>query len=214
MLTTKPIIEIIRQRFSCRTYLEQPIAAEKREKLQKFIDSLNSGPFGGQAHFRLVAADKQDSRALKDLGTYGFIQNARGFIIGTLAAGEKNLEDYGYQMEQIILFATSLDLGTCWLGGRRCAYPSRHIAWRNDRHPASPQRTSAPPNQRRPAFALGTALFQPTLWPANHPAGGQSLRHPARNAAHWAIRIEQAALAGGKRRQRLAFLSPAHQRLP
>lgn len=117
MLPTKPITEIIRQRFSCRTYLEKPIAAEKREKLQAFIHALPSGPFGGQAHFHLVAADKQDSRALKDLGTYGFIQGATGFIIGTLAAGEKNLEDYGYQMEQIILFATSLDLGTCWLGG-------------------------------------------------------------------------------------------------
>lgn len=51
------------------------------------------------------------------LGTYGFIQGATGFIIGALDAGEKNLEDYGYQMEEIILFATSLNLGTCWLGG-------------------------------------------------------------------------------------------------
>ncbi len=28
-----------------------------------------------------------------------------------------DLEDYGYLMEAIILYATSLDLGTCWLGG-------------------------------------------------------------------------------------------------
>jgi hypothetical protein len=31
--------------------------------------------------------------------------------------GEKNLEDFGYLMERAILFATDLDLGTCWLGG-------------------------------------------------------------------------------------------------
>ena len=116
-LKTKPITDIIRQRFSCRTYLEEPITAEKRQRLQTFIDSLQSGPFGGHPHFHLVAADKQDSHALKSLGTYGFIQSATGFIIGTLGTGGKNLEDYGYQMEQIILFATSLDLGTCWLGG-------------------------------------------------------------------------------------------------
>ena len=117
MLTTKPITDIIRQRFSCRTYLETPISDEKRQKLGDFINSLQNGPFGGRSRFSLVAADKKDSRALKNLGTYGFIQGATGYIIGTLGTGEKNLEDYGYQMEQIILFATSLDLGTCWLGG-------------------------------------------------------------------------------------------------
>jgi hypothetical protein len=117
MLTTKPITDIIRQRFSCRNYLEQPISTEKRQKLRDFIDALPNGPFGSQPHFHLVAADQQDSRALKNLGTYGFIQGATGYIIGTLDSGEKNLEDYGYQMEEIILYATSLDLGTCWLGG-------------------------------------------------------------------------------------------------
>jgi nitroreductase len=117
MLTDKPVTDVIRQRFSCRKYLEQPIDTAKREKLQKFIDALNRGPFGGQAQFYLVAADKQDSHILKDLGTYGFIQGATGYLIGTLCEGENNLEDYGFQMEQIILFATSLDLGTCWLGG-------------------------------------------------------------------------------------------------
>lgn len=117
MLTTQPITDIIRQRFSCRTYLEQPIAPEKRQELKNFIDHLPNGPFGSRPHFYLVAADKTDSQALKDLGTYGFIRGATGFIIGALDAGEKNLEDYGYLMEEIILFATRLDLGTCWLGG-------------------------------------------------------------------------------------------------
>jgi hypothetical protein len=117
MLTTKPIVDIIRQRFSCRTYLEQPISPEKRQELKTFIDSLKNGPFGSRPHFHLVAADREDSHILKDLGTYGFILGATGFVIGTLDSGEKNLEDYGYQMEEIILFATSLDLGTCWLGG-------------------------------------------------------------------------------------------------
>lgn len=117
MLTTAPITAVIQQRFSCRAYLETPIPAEKRQKLQAFISALPAGPFGGQPHFHLVAADHEDSHALKNLGTYGFIQNPTGFIIGTLDASEKGLEDYGYQMEAIILAATRLDLGTCWLGG-------------------------------------------------------------------------------------------------
>ncbi len=113
----QPITDLIRQRFSCRSYLEQPISAEKRQQLKDFIGALPNGPSGSHPSFFLVAADREDSHALKDLGTYGFIRGATGFIIGTLAAGEKNLEDYGYQMEQIILAATRLGLGTCWLGG-------------------------------------------------------------------------------------------------
>ncbi len=116
MLTTKRITDVIHQRFSCRTYLEQPIPAEKRQGLKTFIDNLANGPFGGHPHFHLVAADREDSQVLKDLGTYGYIQGASGFIIGTMGSGERNLEDYGYQMEEIVLFATGLDLGTCWLG--------------------------------------------------------------------------------------------------
>jgi len=28
-----------------------------------------------------------------------------------------NLENFGYRMELIVLHATDLELGTCWLGG-------------------------------------------------------------------------------------------------
>ncbi len=34
-----------------------------------------------------------------------------------MSPSEYDLEDYGYLMEAIILYATRLDLGTCWLGG-------------------------------------------------------------------------------------------------
>ena len=34
-----------------------------------------------------------------------------------MSAGQKNLEDYGYRLQQIVLFVTDLGLGTCWLGG-------------------------------------------------------------------------------------------------
>jgi len=117
MLLEKSVVECIRQRFSCRKYLEEPIPLEKRRGLISCINSLPAGPFGGLADFHLVAADENDRSALKDLGTYGFIQGATGFIVGTAGNHAKNLEDYGYQMEQIILYATSIELGTCWLGG-------------------------------------------------------------------------------------------------
>jgi hypothetical protein len=64
-----------------------------------------------------VAATEEDWQALRGLGTYGFIRHAVAFIIGAIQPGEKNLEDYGYLMEAIILKATEMELGTCWLGG-------------------------------------------------------------------------------------------------
>lgn len=67
--------------------------------------------------FDLIAADDQDGKALRGLGTYGFINGANGFVVGALGAGKQNLEEYGYRMEQIVLSATDMGLGTCWLGG-------------------------------------------------------------------------------------------------
>jgi nitroreductase len=113
----KPITEIIRRRFSCRTYLETPIDEGTRQRLLDFMDSHQSGPFGSRPRFILIAATEQHRSALRGLGTYGFIRGASGFILGAVESAEKNLEDYGYRMEHILLYATDLDLGTCWLGG-------------------------------------------------------------------------------------------------
>ncbi|MBN2441705.1 MAG: hypothetical protein JXJ04_10165 [Spirochaetales bacterium] len=113
----KPITDVIRQRFSCRVYEKSPIEAGKRKKLEDYLSALGPGPLGTAIRFKLAAATEEDSKALKKLGTYGFIKGATGFIIGAMGTGNKNLEDFGYQMERAILFASNLELGTCWLGG-------------------------------------------------------------------------------------------------
>ncbi|RPI54099.1 MAG: hypothetical protein EHM56_06580, partial [Chloroflexi bacterium] len=88
--------------------------------------------------FNLIAAAEQDSRELRGLGTYGFIKNARGFLVGTTCPGQKNLEDYGYRLEQAILYATDLNLGTCWLGGSftKSSFARKISASRDERIPA------------------------------------------------------------------------------
>jgi hypothetical protein len=114
---SQPISEIIKARFSCRTYQKSPIEEHTRHQLAEFATSTTDGPLGSQARFELVAATAQDRAALKGLGTYGFIKGATGFLIGATVDADKNLEDFGYLMERVILFATDLRLGTCWLGG-------------------------------------------------------------------------------------------------
>ena len=113
----KSIDKIVRQRFSCRAYLDKPIEENHQRSLMHFLESNCSGPLGSHARFALVAATEQDRNSLKGLGTYGFIKNAKGFIVGAADRGSKNLEDFGYLMELAVLFATDIGLGTCWLGG-------------------------------------------------------------------------------------------------
>ncbi len=112
-----PVTEIIKQRYSCRAYARAPIVPEQAEQLSQCAAAVTAGPLGTPLRFTLVAAAAGDSRALRGLGTYGLIKNPAGFIIGAAGPGERNLEDFGYGMEAIILHATSLGLGTCWLGG-------------------------------------------------------------------------------------------------
>ncbi|MGD0589649.1 MAG: nitroreductase family protein [Bacteroidota bacterium] len=113
----QPIQEIIGQRYSCRSYLDEPIQEIHQQVLKRFLETQQIGPLGTHARFELVAATQDDRQSLKGLGTYGYIKNPTGFIIGALEQGPKNLEDYGYLLEHAILAATDIGLGTCWLGG-------------------------------------------------------------------------------------------------
>ncbi len=47
----------------------------------------------------------------------GSSRERRAFIVGAVRRAPSDLEDYGYLLEQVILYATGLGLGTCWLGG-------------------------------------------------------------------------------------------------
>jgi hypothetical protein len=97
--------------------LPEPIPGDTRRHLVDYMAALTTGPFGSRARFGLIAASPGDRDALKRLGTYGFIKGATGFIVGAVGKAPKDHEDYGYLLEQVILYATGLGLGTCWLGG-------------------------------------------------------------------------------------------------
>jgi nitroreductase len=119
--------ELIDRRYSCRTYLERPISAADREALDAVMADKTSGPLGSRARFGLIAASPDDAGALRRLGTYGFIKGATGYVVGAVRKGPGDLEDFGYLLEEVILRATELGLGTCWLGGTftRSTFTSR-----------------------------------------------------------------------------------------
>jgi len=113
----RPVLELVRERFSCRSYLSRPIDDAARSRLRDLLEGLGQGPFGSPIRLTLVAAAGEDARALKGLGTYGTIRNPQGFIVGVAGPGPMSLEDFGHVMERAVLEATDIGLGTCWLGG-------------------------------------------------------------------------------------------------
>ena len=117
MLNEQSIIEIIQARSSCRTSQETPIALPLQQQLAEFMDAHAVGPMGARVRLSFIAATEEDRQVLKGLSTYGFIKGATGFILGAIPHGDFTQEDFGYVVEHTILYATSLGLGTCWLGG-------------------------------------------------------------------------------------------------
>lgn len=118
---SKPIINIIQERISHRTYSGHSLEKDLREKVLNLLENHDLiSPFSkyaGKARFRLLSIPEFNSKEKKKLGTYGFIKGAQDFIVGAVEKSEYNREHYGYLMETIILAATDIGLGTCWLGG-------------------------------------------------------------------------------------------------
>jgi nitroreductase len=110
-------IEAIRARKSCRTYSDRVIELEKLAELKNFLVSNQETPLGSKVRFLLLDFNELEMGELKNLTTYGVIRGARQFIVGAAERKPEALEDFGYCMERNILKATSLGLGTCWLGG-------------------------------------------------------------------------------------------------
>ncbi len=109
--------DVIKRRVSCRAYETVPIKESDRQKLQDFTLTAVQGPFGNKVRFELVDLVGKERDRVTTLATYGMIKGASTFIVGAVTKGDRAMEDYGYCMERIVLMATDLGLGTCWLGG-------------------------------------------------------------------------------------------------
>ena len=111
------VTEIIKKRFSCRTYSDKSIEDKVMQEFLTILNNAHKGPFSNDPSFKLIHLTSFTAQEAKKLGTYGVIKNANLFLVGTIKNGHLAMEDYGYCKEEIILKATALGLGTCWLGG-------------------------------------------------------------------------------------------------
>ncbi len=112
----KPIRNVIQDRKSVRTYKETSLKKEDKEKLQSYAAEVK-GPF--EAPLRLVLLDNKDIEKASGgkLGTYGVIKGASSYIAAATVNQDRAMEQLGYCLEKVVLYAASLGIGTCWLGG-------------------------------------------------------------------------------------------------
>jgi nitroreductase len=121
MKFTRPITDVIKKRTSWRTYTNEPLERDVREKMTNLMKDNDFGsPFSkqaGKARFELLSIPEFDPSERKNLGTYGTIVGAQDFIVGAIENSKYDREHFGYILESLILAATDLGLGTVWLGG-------------------------------------------------------------------------------------------------
>lgn len=108
------VSETVNTRYSVRTYDERPVEEEIKEKILLYASSLNN-PLGPRVNFKFI--EKEISSNGEKLGTYGVIKGASLYLGATIANEACAPEALGYDFEQLVLYITSLGLGTCWLGG-------------------------------------------------------------------------------------------------
>lgn len=109
-----PVEKTVKARSSVRTYENRGLSKNEKDQLNTYIADL-SNPFSIDVTFRLL--EKAASSDGEKLGTYGVIKGSGCYIGASVEDKELSLEALGYSFENLILYATSLGLGTCWLGG-------------------------------------------------------------------------------------------------
>ena len=119
-----PASELVRRRYSCRSFdglgLERGILAE----LEAFPAGLEL-PFGSRLRFGAIDREKVRSESLFSVGSYGIIKGVRFYLAALAAKSDpRRWEDIGFALEAAVLFATSLGLGSCWIGG---VFDRRHF---------------------------------------------------------------------------------------
>ena len=114
-METNNWIQWMQDRSSVRTFENREVQEDTLSQLNQAIDDVNQ-VLSEKAYFKLIqnSSNRDD---MQKLGTYGIIQGTRNFIAVITTQEEVDALNLSYQIEKIVLIATGLGLGTCWLGG-------------------------------------------------------------------------------------------------
>lgn len=114
MYNNQSFSELIEKRKSIRIYKETPVEKEKIDEIKNFIKNIET-PF--DKYFRIELFDLQEEIVGEGFGSYGIIKGAKLYIGIAVKKEPFAYENLGFVFEKLVLFVTSLGLGTCWFGG-------------------------------------------------------------------------------------------------
>lgn len=108
------IEETIKKRKSVRNYEKRSLSEQQRSEIVTYMNQIEN-PFQVKVKFHFLETELLDKG--QKLGTYGVIQGAKDYLGITVKNTDFAMEAVGYAFEMLVLYATSLGLGTCWMGG-------------------------------------------------------------------------------------------------
>jgi hypothetical protein len=108
------LIDIIKERHSCRSYQIRKIDPLLKSELQSYINVNGKGILGEEIKIEIIERDKDSSKQLKL--DYGIISNHSCYILGKVKNDSTSRMSYGYVVEKIVIKATALGLNSCWVG--------------------------------------------------------------------------------------------------
>ena len=112
------VLTAMRRRVSVRSYDRRPVVPALLERLLNLADT--AGHLTGvPPRVALVSGVEQTRRVLTYMiGSYGLVQNPPHLLVGILPEESDVARlDLGYVLEQVVLEATRLRLGICWVTG-------------------------------------------------------------------------------------------------
>lgn len=114
--------EAIKARHSVRAYKEQPLSDKDAQALEEKIATLNQE---GRLHIQLIR--NEPKAFLGPFARYGKFSNVTDYLV---MAGVKadDLDDrIGYYGEQLVLYAQTIGLNTCWVGLSYTKIPGTYV---------------------------------------------------------------------------------------
>ena len=114
--------EAIKARHSVRAYKEQPLTEADAQALEEKIAELNRK---GCLHIQLI---KNEPKAfLGPFARYGKFRGVTNYLVMAGKESEDLDERIGYYGEQLVLFAQTIGLNTCWVGLSYTKIPDTYV---------------------------------------------------------------------------------------
>ena len=108
------LFDAINVRKSVRNYSSAALTPEEIAKITEYAENAPQLPaLNGDSEVKIISLDG----SLRAPGTYGVINGASTYLVLLHQSSQMSALNAGYFFEHIVLYCTSLGLGTCWIGG-------------------------------------------------------------------------------------------------